>query len=258
MPSRDSIEGLREDNRRLSALVQSELEIYFRGLDLTDPAGTRDALIAYIPLLVETFGLVSQQIAMEWYEAMRFESVPDAAFRAIAPPLPDLTPAVEGSIRYAAGHLFRNNPEQTLKALQGSVQKYVREPGRQAMIANADYEGVYWARVPTGNETCSFCLLLASRSAVYLSERSAGSERFGEENKFHDGDDCEIVAVRNDEDYPEGYVPDDLYEAYDLSARAVGSRSDLKRILYDMRRRFPNQLSDGVDDPDYLNRVGNV
>lgn len=252
MPSRDSIEGLRTANRRLDDLVQSELEIFFRSLDLADPAGARDALLAYVPILVETFGLVAQEIALEWYDAMRFEVAPEAAFRAIAPPMPDLTPAVEGSIRYAAGHLFRNNADQTLEDISGAVQKHVMAPGRETMIFNSDYEGVYWARVPTGDETCSFCLLLSSRGAAYISERSAGSDRFGEENTFHHLCDCLIVPFGPGEEYPEGYIPDDLYEAYDISARAVGSRSDLKKILYDMRRRFPNQVKDGVDDPDYL------
>lgn len=249
MPSRDAIEGFREGNARLTALVQAELESYFRTLDLTNPAGVRDALIAYVPILVETFGEVAQQLAMEWYDLMRFEADPATAFRAIAPPLPDLAPKVEGSIRYAAGHLFRGEPEKALKDISENTQKYVLQPGRDTMFFNAVQEGVYWARVPQGAETCSFCLLLASRSFDYLSEQSAGSEEYGEDNKFHKKCDCLIVP--SDEGYPEGYIPDDLYEIYGESAKVVGGTDFLELILYDYRRRNP-AVDDFVDDPAYL------
>lgn len=36
-----------------------------------------------------------------------------------------------------------------------------------------------WARVPSGTETCQFCLMLASRGFAYTSEKSA-SEKAGE------------------------------------------------------------------------------
>lgn len=69
-----------------------------------------------------------------------------------------------------------------------------------------------WARVPTGEYTCAFCLVLASRGAVYHSESSAQLNGFD-----HDGCDCLIVPVYDEDDYPLKNVVDaakELYEKY--------------------------------------------
>lgn len=47
---------------------------------------------------------------------------------------------------------------------------------------------VRYARVPCGTETCDFCLMLASRGFVYLSEESAEGT-----NHVHRGCDCVVV-----------------------------------------------------------------
>ncbi|WP_419060046.1 hypothetical protein [Ellagibacter isourolithinifaciens] len=49
-------------------------------------------------------------------------------------------------------------------------------------------KGVTFARVPTGTETCTFCLMLASRGAVYHSRKTAG-----EFKHFHRNCDCKVV-----------------------------------------------------------------
>lgn len=48
--------------------------------------------------------------------------------------------------------------------------------------------GVRFARVPSGGETCRFCIMLASRGAVYYSEESAGKN-----NHYHANCRCRIV-----------------------------------------------------------------
>ena len=58
-----------------------------------------------------------------------------------------------------------------------------------------------FARVPSGGETCKFCLMLAGRGFVYHSKKTAGE--FGH---YHDNCDCRIVASW-DKDGVEGYDP---------------------------------------------------
>lgn len=256
MVDRADLERHRAAQSRLSELVKAELVKFFRRLNLTNPANARDALMVYIPLLVEKYGDVSAQLAVEWYELLRLQSGALGAFTVVPAPLPDdFLDAVIGSVEYAAGALWTPEPEKTLRRLSTKVDKYVKEPGRQTMIYNAEQEGVYWARVPTGAETCSFCLVLASRGAAYHSERKAGSREFGEENLFHGDCDCDVIRLDPFEEYPEGYMPDDIYNIYDESASRVG-RNDLKAILYDFRRRNPELVSDGVFDDSYLSSVG--
>ena len=72
--------------------------------------------------------------------------------------------------------------------------------GRAAVIG--------WARVLTGEESCAWCAMLASRGPVFSSERDAQyitsrSERFDsrELKLYHDNCDCEIVMVRDGVDW---------------------------------------------------------
>ena len=63
--------------------------------------------------------------------------------------------------------------------------------------------GLGWARVLTGADNCSFCVMLASRGPVYESASAAGrvsaSSRWGDAkgwvNRYHDHCDCAVVMV---------------------------------------------------------------
>lgn len=76
-----------------------------------------------------------------------------------------------------------------------------------------------FARVPTGEKTCDFCIMLASRGPVYLSEESAGAF-----TKFHAHCDCKVVPFfdssfdglsrRKSKTTIEGYDPDEYYRQY--------------------------------------------
>lgn len=80
-------------------------------------------------------------------------------------------------------------------------------------------DGVRYARVPTGEETCDFCTMLASRGPVYHTEESAGAF-----DHYHAHCDCRIVPFWGTYDAGpsrrgsimsvEGYDPDALYEQY--------------------------------------------
>lgn len=255
MISRDDIEQNRRATIRFSELVRAQLADFYRTLDLSNPEQVRDELLEVAPALAQTYAPVSVQMGLEWYEQMAVAAGASAAYRAVMPPDLDLTEAVQASVRYAAGHLFNGDPQKTLDVLDVKMDKFIKEPARQTVIYNAEYEeNAWWARVPTGEETCSFCMVLASRGAAYHSKRSAGSRDYGEENLFHGTCDCEVIRLGQFDEYPEGYLPDSIYDFYDESASRVG-RNDLKAVLYDFRRRFPELVKDGVDDPEYLERM---
>lgn len=65
---------------------------------------------------------------------------------------------------------------------------------------------VRYARVPTGGETCPFCVMLASRGFVYISEQAA--------SHAHPGCDCRVVPGFAGETEVEGYDLDGLYRQY--------------------------------------------
>lgn len=76
-----------------------------------------------------------------------------------------------------------------------------------------------YARVPTGDETCDFCIMLASRGPVYHTEETAGAF-----DHWHAHCDCRVIPCwgtfeigpsrRGSAMSIEGYDPDALYEQY--------------------------------------------
>lgn len=262
MVARESIEQYRAASSQLSKLVAAALEDYFGVLDLTKPDAVRDALLEFVPALVAEYGQVAAAMAMEWYDQLRFESGGAGKYVAAAVIASSITPErVEAKVRYAAGHLFDREyevettdgglslvqrpaePAKALAVLTGATDKYVKQFGRETVAWNAEREGVAWARVPTGAMTCSWCLILASRDAVYTSERSASMRADGE--KYHGFCDCQAVPIRPGDEYPDGYLPDDFYDMYQIARDAAGS-GDMNDIAAAMRRKFPDAVTDGV------------
>lgn len=96
-----------------------------------------------------------------------------------------------------------------------------------------------WARVATGKETCSFCLMLISRGPVYLSAKGAGLDLHdagaaaalsnGEDvsqwmNQWHIGCDCKVVPVYDKLDWPGMDAANralELWKTASLEARQV-------------------------------------
>lgn len=96
--------------------------------------------------------------------------------------------------------------EQIKQRLGGTLTRLVREPGRRTVFEATKTAGSRWARVP-GPYACDFCLMLASRGAVYESEKSA-STTSGDRGtrpeglRFHDRCSCHIVESFSDHDLP--------------------------------------------------------
>ena len=240
MVERADLERFRLANAELSRLVQADLEAFFRSLNLSNPAAVRDALLEFMPVLTAQYGDVAATLAADWYDETRAASGAAGRFRAAtAPGVP--TEAVEAKVRYLAGNLWTPDPAAMLGGLLVAADKYVKQPGRDTMASNAKREGVRWARVPTGKKTCSWCLVLASRDAVYASKQSAG----GDGHKFHGACDCVATRIAKASDYPAGYLPDDYYAMYQAARSEAGS-GDIKDIAASFRRLHPDSVTDAV------------
>lgn len=233
MPSRQSVEDLRDANASVVELITGTVEQFFRSLDLSSPEAARDALIAVVPALVEQYGEVAASVAADWYEAERAEAGVRGPYTATMAQTtdPDVT---EQMIRRTAEHLFTDNPLAMLGPLALSAGKYAVEPSRSTIVLNARNERVRWARVPTGVVNCAFCLTMASRGFVYLSP-----ERAGLYDKYHPKCDCVPTPDWSDSPQLEGYEPDELYSRY-YEAREVSGSGDLRDILATLRQIDPS------------------
>jgi len=248
MTSRADVERLRSATGRLVELIRADMARLFRSLDLSRPEVARDALLEVVPTLVREYGELAAVVAAEWYEEVRAAQVGGAYVARMGDVIPDA--AMVSSVRFAAGHLFKGNPEQALKVLSGSLQRHVLYSSRGTVARNAEHDPARprFARVPSGPTTCAWCDMMSSRGFVYFTERSAGNLGRGVGDDFHDDCDCQIVAEFDREQHHiEGYDPDAMYDRY-LAAREASGSGDPKDIAAALRRLYPDQYKDGVHE----------
>lgn len=81
--------------------------------------------------------------------------------------------------------------ERQVVDLAGSAQRLAGQPGRQTLeqAITDDPAAVAWIRI-TDADPCAWCLMLASRGAVYRSRETAGA---GTGEPFHDHDQCTVM-----------------------------------------------------------------
>jgi hypothetical protein len=219
--------------------VQQDLATFWAHLDLTRPEKARDALVAYVPRLITTYGDAAGTIAADWYEQTRAAQVA-GGFRAITAAAPAAA-VTKAAVRYGAGHLFTENPAGTLAFLTGAVQRQTLAAARATIVSNVSRDPARprYARVPSGARTCAFCAMLASRGFVYASKQTAGAA-----DQYHDHCDCQLVAEWSQHPAIDGYNPGRFRSMYEQARDASGN--DANTIAAAMRRMFPDQLKDGV------------
>lgn len=74
---------------------------------------------------------------------------------------------VESKVKYFANSVIDGKYYKYEKDIKEYTNYLVRRTAHDAMVRNAKNNGLYYALVPTGTETCAFCFMLASRGFVY-------------------------------------------------------------------------------------------
>lgn len=238
MPTRAEVESLRTANSQLTRLVNNELDDLLGDIIDLSPESARDALLDVVPAVVDEYGDVSATISAEWYENIyggRVELGKTIDRR-----------TVQEGVRYSAGHLWTSAPSAIGGSLLNQVDKWVSQPGRDTIARTAERNNMRWARVPSGGKTCSFCLVLASRDAVYFTEQTA-LRRETDGETYHGNCRCVAVPMESPDDYPEGYNPDALYGIY-RAARESANSGFLPDITAAIRRDRPDLVTDAVTD----------
>ncbi len=101
---------------------------------------------------------------------------------------------------------FLQRTRDRKKSALDRVDAEIRRSANECVAYNADRDRlkVKHARVPSGSETCQFCIMLASRGAVYKSKETA--------SHAHANCDCKVVPDFGDG--IEGYDPDLYYDMW--------------------------------------------
>lgn len=188
-------------------------------VDFADWAQAADQLRDIIERVCDVYGLASQNLAGQW-----FDYCEQLAGETEREPLVGDTET--HTTRYAVDEqvdrLFGGeiDEQKLVQSLQSVVTEHIKqraadEIGARAMERRGRGKKTGFARVPVG-DTCSYCVMLASRGFDYLSERTAA-------RASHDGCDCVVVPFHDAETIPgyegklQGYR--DQYEAARAAVR---------------------------------------
>ena len=116
--------------------------------------------------------------------------------------------------RNATGGLDR---QLVLRKLAGITNRLVQQPARETVYQATRKAGTRYARVPEPH-ACVFCLLLASRGAVYSRDTVLLTEAG---KKYHDNCKCLGIEVQTPADLPK--INQELEQIYIKSGRYPGS-----------------------------------
>lgn len=198
---------------RAAADVESSVLSWCRSHDGATVAQKREAAKLIMEGFVQGYDDVAAEFAAQWYDrraeqggARLDQAVTMTTYR------PD---SVDAVARYQAKKLAKGGDAEFAKACGEFARNDAFRSLNETISANVGRDkdkGVRFARVPTGFETCTFCLMLASRGAVYHTRKAAG-----EFKHFHRRCDCKVVPSFEDDadaELVEGVRPKELYERY--------------------------------------------
>lgn len=176
-------------------------------LDVHDIRGSLPRIAAAVQAIVARYGAASSAAALQHYLSQRRAAgVPGRPVTRLAPPpAPAVVErAVSDAVATLYGTVTPESEQAALKALDAEVEKLVLDQSRQTVIdaVQSDRQARAWARVPNA-DACAFCLMLATRGAVYSSARAAGqrdattkwADAKGYINSFHPNCRCHVEPV---------------------------------------------------------------
>lgn len=240
------VQQLARTQNRAGDVAERRMRALWKRLPIDDLGTLEDALYQLYPRLVEESAEVASSAALEWYEKQREAEGVAKAYSPVMPAgLVDENEAAE-----IVGAAIRDLREGTGRArvlarLTDGARKLISDAGRATTqhAAERDPNKPRYARVPTGAETCAWCMLWASRGFVYKSEETAQFE------KSHVKCDCQIVPSWDAHPRVRGYDHTQYERMYQQAVDDLadeGTRTDdIKRITARMRELFPDKLTDG-------------
>jgi hypothetical protein len=178
----------------------------------------QDLLTEVLEDLIVTYGDVVASNALDLFLRIRAEAGITSAYTGVL--VNEVNKKqLHGSVKYAfASFMYKKDPDRksALNVLEGALDRHIRGANRQTLIANSSKKSSKaggWRRVTSSTSECQFCLLLASRGAVYYSAESAGLG-----NKFHDHDRCLILPDFDGMEYENTVTPEEAQTELDRRA----------------------------------------
>lgn len=249
---RSAVDAYTEQLNALSAAARRVVAAQLAAIEYDDVADLREQVIAILEPVCAASSEAAAAYAAEFYDEVRaFEAGHALGATAVSAHVAEAT---ERAVRAIVQVIVDGGTwEQFAGRVADRADYEVKKTAGECVKANAARDPLRprWARVPSGTETCGFCLMLASRGFAYTSEASASEKKGG--GHYHANCDCRIVPGFDGMDV-EGYDPDELYrqwrEAEDekksrRSAVGVGFASDsVKRRVATHELRTAERLAE--------------
>lgn len=198
-------------------------------------AEKREAAKLIMDGYIQGYDDIAAEFAAEWYDH-RAEKSGIKLDQAIT--MTTYSPeSVDDVARYQAKKLIDGDDAAFAKACGEYARNDLFRSLNETIIANVGRDkdkGARFARVPTGFETCTFCLMLASRNAVYHTRKTAG-----EFKHFHRHCDCKVVPSFDpdpDAEVVDGVKPKELRELY-KQFKKIDDTEGLSSAEKDARKR---------------------
>lgn len=218
---RAALDYLTNEINGISADARAKVKKVLAELNWDDVAACRDAVCDALDMVMAEYGQTAAQASADFYDIARTACVGEpmgaVAYDGLS------VDARHGAVRAITQDIVDGN----YKSFNRRILERVDYEIKCAAANSARHNGVKdrsrprFARVPSGGETCRFCIMLASRGPVYVSQDSAGAT-----DHFHTNCDCRIVPFwdavsmgKRSSRYStativEGYDPDELYDKY--------------------------------------------
>lgn len=144
-------------------------------IDVSDIAGSSAAFTAAVSQIVTKYGQASSTLAARQYAMSRQVAGLTSRFTVI-PAKPAPLKQVNINVGWALQDLYGSSPKNVVfrDNIESIVERLVLNAGRQTITDNVkrDPKATGWVRLTEMNP-CSFCATLATRGAVYKSEKTA-------------------------------------------------------------------------------------
>ena len=205
-------------------------------LNPRDMSGTLDDTIDQLWPLVYRYSNASAYAARLWYEQNRVDAGVRNPYRL---PLeePPTRDAIESLFRQVTTDLWLPpaSEQAFVDAVAADTEIVVRKSFEDVILGAArsqteqavkrDPRPPRWARIPEP-DACAFCMMLATRGAVYASAESAGDGI----NRYHSRCRCDVVAVHGRWEYaPEVADALDLYKRVTNNVSGKGKARAFRR-----------------------------
>lgn len=188
---RAAVDFLTEEINGISADAQARVMKVLQGINWTpeNVAECRELVLQALATVMPTYTDMAAQASADFYDAAR-ELVVGEKMGAQAISDFDMR-KTEGAVRGFVRFVLRDDVQTFNDQVLQRIDYEMKRSAGNAIVQNGMRDPVKprFARVPTGAETCDFCLMLASRGFVYHSEKSAGGL-----THWHSHCDCRVVA----------------------------------------------------------------